>query len=117
MNRLLGGHTNQTWGGIPELVAGWKPAAWLVLNPSPDWGWASENLPTKFAWRPYIADLDFNAPIDPKAAAGAEDASLWLTATDLHQSDDSTDVGNTYALRVDVNGTEGWIPVYVDKDD
>jgi len=69
MYRLIGGHTNQTWGGIPELVAEWKPAAWLVLNPSPDWGWASQNLPTRFAWRPYIADLDFNSSIDPKAAA------------------------------------------------
>ena len=69
MHRLIGGHTNQTWGGIPELVAEWKPAVWLVLDPSSDWRWASENLPTRFTWRPYIADIDFNAPIDPKQSA------------------------------------------------
>lgn len=69
MNKLIGGHTNHTDGGIPELVAEWEPAVWLVLDPTSDWGWASENLRTRFAWRPYIADIDFNAPIDPKQAA------------------------------------------------
>lgn len=69
MNKLVGGHTNHTDGGIPELVAEWEPAVWLVLDPTSDWGWASENLRTRFAWRPYIADIDFNAPIDPKQAA------------------------------------------------
>lgn len=50
-------------------------------------------------------------------SAQAEDGAFWLTATDLHESDDSSNVQNTYALRVDINGTEGWIPIYIHKDD
>ena len=50
-------------------------------------------------------------------SAGAADANLWLTATDLHESNDSTDVNNDYALRIDMNGTEGWIPIFINKDD
>ena len=47
--------------------------------------------------------------------AGADVAALWLTATVLNQSNDSTAVGNNYALRVDINGTEGFIPIFIEK--
>ena len=68
MTRLIGGHTNHTDGGIPELVWQWKPAAWLVMNPSQDWAWNSRNLPTRFVWRPHLEnDPDWYS--DPEGAA------------------------------------------------
>lgn len=45
MYELLGPHVNQTYGGIPELIARWKPAVALILDHNPVWHWVKGQSP------------------------------------------------------------------------
>jgi len=78
MYRLIGGHTNHTFGGIPELVTSWQPPVWLVMDPGPEWKWVAQACPrTVFIWRIFNADQpDFNQPLDPVAEARAHVAQV-----------------------------------------
>ncbi len=71
MYRLLGPHVNQTWGGIPELVAAWRPPVALVMDHNQAWRWVKESTPqTKFVGRYFqISEPSFNEPMNPTVAA------------------------------------------------
>ena len=75
--RLIGGHTNQTYGGIPELVATWKPPVWLVIDPGPEWKWVAQATPkTQFTWRIHSDyQPDFNSEINP-----VQEARNWMAS-------------------------------------
>jgi len=45
MYELLGPHVNQTYGGLPELIAQWKPPVALILDHAPAWAWVKEQSP------------------------------------------------------------------------
>lgn len=71
--RLLGPHVNAVQGGLPEVVARWKPPVALIMDHLGSWRWVKEASPqTKFVGRLYHEfEPDFNdANLDPRLAAG-----------------------------------------------
>ncbi len=72
MYRLLGPHVNAVQGGLPEVVAQWKPPVALVMDHQPAWHWVKEVSPkTKIVGRLFVhPQPDFNdAGLDPRTAA------------------------------------------------
>lgn len=75
---LLGGHVNATTGGLPEMVARWKPPVMVILDHADVWLQAKLHSPqTVFVGRIFVErQPDFGTDLDPIRTAN--DHCAWL---------------------------------------
>ncbi len=77
MYELLGPHVNQTYGGIPEMVATWKPPVALVMSHGPAWDWVKQASPnTLLIGRWHHGEPPNYEKIDPIAHARTQLAPI-----------------------------------------
>jgi len=81
MYELLGPHVNQTWGGIPELVATWKPPVALIMDHADAWHWVKRETPnTIMVGRWFFGEPPDYERIDPIQHARNQTASILRAA-------------------------------------
>ena len=83
MYELLGPHVNQTYGGIPEMVAQWQPPVALIMDHAPAWHWVKGASPrTIMVGRWHHGEPPDYERIDPVAHARSQLAGILRAVAD-----------------------------------